>query len=128
MVHWSIKKHTHMDPLTVVCPLVAALRSKLRDDEDQKLYGGDGGAAAIAGTVLVVILVCFVLALVGMVKAFGCGSAPTSMGLTGTGWGALILVLVLVLPPIGSILGLVFAIGGHCMGSDTSSMMMTAGY
>ena len=100
----------------VICPLAAALKEKLRSDEDQRVYGDrNAGASALVGTIFLVILICFVLALVGMVKAFGCGSSPTSMGLTGTGWGALILVLVLLLPPIGSILGLIYAVGGHCM-------------
>lgn len=104
-----------MEACDVMCPLASLLREKLRDNEENKrVYGGDGGAAVV-GTVMLVILVCFVISLVGMVKAFGCGSAPTSMGLTGTGWGALILVLVLLLPPIGSLLGVIFALGGKCM-------------
>jgi len=36
------------------------------------------------------------------------------MGLTGTGWGFLILVLVIFMPPLGSILGIVFAMRGRC--------------
>jgi hypothetical protein len=99
---------------TLLCPLAAALRRGRDDDEKSRLYGGNG-AGAVVGTIAILILVCFVLSLVGMVKAFGCGSAPTSLGLTGTGWGALILVMVLLLPPIGSLLGLAFALTGKCL-------------
>ena len=100
---------------TILCPLATLLRA--RDDEDRRLYAGMQitGPAGVVGTIAIVILVCFVLALVGMVKAFGCGSSPTSLGLTGTGWGALILVLVLLLPPIGSLLGLMVALTGKCL-------------
>lgn len=111
----------------VLCPLLSyALKSNSNTNttnKEDKVYGGDGSttsAMAILTTIGIIILVCFVLALVGMVKAFGCGASPTSMGLTGTGWGALILVLVILVPPLGSLLGLVYAIAGKCQPMDLS--------
>lgn len=113
----------------VLCPLLSyALKSNNSNiinttNKEDKVYGGDGStesAMAILSTIGIIILVCFVLALVGMVKAFGCGGSPTSMGLTGTGWGALILVLVILVPPLGSLLGLVYAIAGKCQTMELS--------
>lgn len=107
-----------MEACDVMCPLASLLREKLKkNEENQRVYGSTQPTAALAilGTVMIVFFVCFIISLVGMVKAFNCGAAPTSLGLTGTGWGALILILVLLVPPVGSILGVMFAFGGNCI-------------
>ena len=106
----------------VLCPLLSyLLKSKninnnTANKDDDNVYGDAAttNAMTILSTIGIIILVCFVLALVGMIKAFSCGSSSTSMGLTGTGWGALILVLVILVPPLGSLLGLIYAIAGKC--------------
>lgn len=92
-------------------------RMPTKDNNEQRVYGGGGdGSSKLYKVLGITIIVCFVLALAGIIKAFGCGSESTSMGLTGTGWGILILVLVVFLPPVGSILGIAFALAGHCRG------------
>lgn len=76
----------------------------------------------VSQTVMTVIaLMAIVLAVTGMFKAFSCGSMATNFGLTGTGWGVIILVLALYNSPTGGLLGLAFMIGGSCGGSCSSS-------
>jgi uncharacterized membrane protein len=99
----------------VLCPLVALL-----DKDEEKTYGAghDGKVVQYNPTMVWVMtliwLVSFVLAIVGMFKAFSCGAVSTNFGLTGTGWGVIILVLGLLITPIGGLLGVAFAIGGTC--------------
>jgi len=114
-----------MKPQHVLCPLVALLDHS-QEEENQRTYGGScaTGTQPIPlvpiqnpTTVWVVALiwfVSFVLALVGMFKAFSCGAVSTNFGLTGTGWGVIILVLGLLVTPVGGLLGIAFAIGGSC--------------
>ncbi len=111
----------------VLCPLAALLD---QEEEKPNVYGGgyDGAGGAmplvplqpaqpnptVVWVLALIWLLSFVLALVGMFKAFSCGAASTNFGLTGTGWGVIILVLGLLITPIGGLLGIAFAIGGSC--------------
>lgn len=103
----------------VLCPLAALL------DSDEKVYGMSSysdqseeedmkRSSAVRWTLMLIWLVSFVLAIMGVVKAFSCGAVDTNFGLTGTGWGVIILVLGLLVTPLGGMLGIAFAIGGSC--------------
>lgn len=96
----------------IICPLPGVLKHY----REHQLYGSNNDESRetflkVAG---ITVLVCFFLALGGLIKAFSCGGWPTSLGLTGTTWGVLILILVILVPPLGSALGLIFAFGGRC--------------
>jgi hypothetical protein len=109
----------------VLCPLAALL-----DQEEEQTYGAhyDGTGSVVPMVPLqpakpnptvvwvmgLIWILSFVLALVGMFKAFSCGAVSTNFGLTGTGWGVIILVLGLLITPVGGLLGITFAIGGTC--------------
>jgi len=101
----------------VLCPLAAIL-----DREDEKTYGGTPAVPThliqpdptVVWILALIWLLSFVLALAGMFKAFSCGSVSTNFGLTGTGWGVIILVMSLLLTPVGGLLGIAFAVGGTC--------------
>ncbi len=107
---------SRMNPIQLLCPLAAV--SGAIDDKEERVYGASQNAAG-QGVVVAVALIWIIsvlLAIVGMVKAFSCGGTPTNMGLTGTGWGAIILVLGILVTPVGGLLGIIFAIGGRCAG------------
>lgn len=104
----------------VLCPLAAILDQKQRED-DAAVYGAQNMPlvplrpnTATVWIMALVWFVSFVLALVGMFKAFSCGPVSTNFGLTGTGWGVIILVLGLLVTPVGGLLGIAFAFGGAC--------------
>lgn len=104
-----------------LCPVAALLEDKESSDEQKRYYGANKNDAAstndaqIKNFMGLIWIISFILSLVGMFKAFSCGSNPTNFGLTGTGWGVIILVLGLLVTPVGGLLGISFAIAGSCM-------------
>lgn len=98
-----------------LCPL-----SVLVDNEEERVYGANGlelprkPPAALMLVVTLILMFAIIASLVGMFKAFGCGDSQTNFGLTGTGWGVLMVIMLLFATPAGGILGLAFAIGGKC--------------
>ena len=99
----------------VLCPLAALLDNK----DDAFTYGGKNNGTepvqpnpAVVYVLSLIWLFSFVLALVGMFKAFSCGAYSTNFGLTGTGWGVIILVLGFLITPVGGLFGVAFAVGG----------------
>jgi len=120
---WFCKKRA-MKPEHLLCPIAAMVDSKTSDESEQ-VYGAAHGTAvpmtviqkpsdATVALIVIAWLVCIVAALVGMFRAFGCGTMPTNFGMTGTAWGVMILILGLLLPPVGGVLGIAFAAGGTC--------------
>lgn len=114
-----------MKPQHILCPIVALL-DRSSSNENEKAASTYGAVNPVTMTldlpnpvtvwIMAVMWIIFLMfALVGMSKAFSCGSAMTNFGLTGTGWGVIILVLGLVMTPVGGLFGIAFALGGGCM-------------
>lgn len=110
-----------MKPQHILCPIVALLDN---DERATTTYGAAVNPVTMtldipnttqSVLISVVWIIFLIFTLVGMSKAFSCGSAMTNFGLTGTGWGVIILVLGLVMTPVGGLFGIAFAIGGGCM-------------
>ena len=71
---------------------------------------------AIVAAVLIAVLMLGFLVIVPMGRAFNCGPRPTTIGLTGTTWGIILLLCLLFAQPLGILLGVIFLIAGRCKG------------
>lgn len=88
------------------------------DDSGERLYGESASSESAAVGVLVWVIVIGLICVFGVVplaKAFQCGPNTTALGLTGTTWGVIILVSLLVAPWIfGLFLGALYLTVGRC--------------
>jgi hypothetical protein len=104
---------------------------KKRSDKERALYGNGTPPVvttyqppgyvpptwALVAAILIAVLMLGFLIIVPMAKAFNCGPRPTTVGLTGTTWGVILLLCLLFAQPIGIVLGVIFLIAGKCKGS-----------
>lgn len=98
-------------------PLVGALDGiRGRDRREERVYGGDiwEPSPAVLLIILIAFLSAFILWIMGMLKAFKCGTRTTNLGGTGSTWGLVILIFGLVTGPVGILLALIFLVAGGC--------------
>lgn len=61
-----------------------------------------------------IVLAAFLTWIVGIVKAFSCGSLPAKIGGSGTLWGFAILIFGILIGPVGLLLAIIFLVSGGC--------------
>jgi hypothetical protein len=112
--------------------LVTAFEEARKEDQLTRCYGaGAGDMSGMRGPRrcrgMLIIFLMMVLLLWPIVSAFRCGGRTTTLGLSGTAWGWILLVFCLLFPPIGVPLALVYLAAGRCVqASGDVSMMLSS--